>query len=53
MIGKSIGHYTILRRLGEGGMAEVYLARDEKLGRKIGLKAPSMARSIDDKEFPV
>jgi eukaryotic-like serine/threonine-protein kinase len=29
---ESIGHYTVVRRLGEGGMAEVFLARDPAAG---------------------
>jgi serine/threonine protein kinase len=36
--GQEVDHFRVMRPLGRGGMADVYLARDTKLGRKVALK---------------
>ena len=41
--GMRLGSYTILDRLGAGGMGEVYQAYDSKLGRKVAVKVLSVA----------
>lgn len=46
MIGAIIGNYKIIRKIGEGGMGAVYLARDLTLEREVALKviAPALAQ---------
>jgi predicted ATPase/predicted Ser/Thr protein kinase len=42
--GARFGNYQILRRLGAGGMGEVYAARDTRLNREVAIKTLSLDR---------
>lgn len=47
--GQRWGRFEILQPLGRGGLSEVYLARDEKLGRKVALKRLRPHASLDER----
>ena len=50
-IGDRLGHYDVIALIGQGGMGEVYRARDTKLGRDVALKV--FAGRICQQEIPM
>ncbi len=49
---RMLGHYTVVRQLGRGGMGTVYLARDDVSGQEVAVKVlpASLARERDIRE---
>jgi Tol biopolymer transport system component len=50
-VGQTVGPYLISARIGEGGMGEVYRARDTKLGRDVAIKVVSGAFTADSERL--
>ena len=48
VINEQIGQYRITGRLGQGGMGEIFSARDEKLNRNVAVKVIISSRLDDD-----
>jgi serine/threonine protein kinase len=47
LIGQTLGHYHVVSKIGEGGMAAVYRARDEVLHRDVAIKVVSKSAKLD------
>jgi serine/threonine protein kinase len=48
LLGRTLGPYSITRKIGQGGMGVVYLAEDTRLGRLVAIKALAPRHTSDE-----